>query len=291
MYCGPLNSIERRQIPGIDMKGGYVAERKYDGMWCAWHVDHAGSSDHRFESRTGLDCDGSDIDGLQGIDMGPVGRGTVLIGELEAASELATKSYKQLGHRRFFVYDVAIYQGIDLRGRPYRERQAVLRKQIWYAIPRTHQRKVVLAEQVFDGFLPFYDRILSEGGEGIVLKPLDLAARPTRADGKTPEWLRVKPWRTVDYIVVGPARTEKGELSAKLGLWGNGKPRVVLQCSLPDLELDESGEKLVQEGQVVELYGRELFDSGAIRHAVFRRWRKDKTPEMCTGEPVVLGEV
>lgn len=288
MYTGPLTTVERRKIPGYENNGGYVAERKYDGMWCALHVDHGGPGQHRFESRTGLDCDGSDMEGLQGIELG-IGSGTILIGELEAASEAATISFKKLGFRRFFLFDVMKYQGDDISRAHYQLRQSVLRRVIWHRIPKIAHNRIVLCENAYEGFLPFYDRIVAEGGEGIVIKSLNKNAKPTRSDGKTPDWIRVKPMRTIDYVVMGPGFTEKGELSAKLGLWDGTKVRFALQAQIPDIELSADNKHLVQEGLVVEMQGREMFTSGAIRHAVFRRWRPDKTPEMCSGESKVEG--
>ena len=62
-----------------------------------------------------------------------------------------------------------------------------------------------------------------------------------------------------------------------------------MQSPLPDLELTPDGEHLVQEGMVAEMYGREIMDSGALRHAQFLRYRKDKLAEDCTGERVLWG--
>lgn len=292
MYCGPLVECSRRELPGLELRGGYVAERKYDGAWCAWYVDHAGARQHRFESRVGLEFSGTEVDGLANVDMGAVGKGTILVGELEVASEAATRMYRRIGHRRIHLFDVIAHRGEDVRGWKLTDRMTLLRLTVKNAMPRATARSgaVLLAEQVFSGFAPFYDYIVSHGGEGIVVKPLSSAARPTRSDGKTPEWIRCKPWTTVDYVVCGPARTEKGELSAKLGLWRDGRPRVVLQCGVEGLELTHDGQHLVQEGSVVELYGREVMASGALRHATFLRYRPDKRPEECTGERVLLGE-
>lgn len=288
LYAGPLTEISRREVAGIELRGGYVAERKHDGVWTAVHVDIGGSNEHRFESRTGLEFEGTDIDGVQGMSMGSIGKGSILVGELECSSEVATQNFKKLGYRRVFLFDVIQFRGQDLRDRPFRERSSLLRSTIKHAMPRSTQERFVCVEQAYEGFLKFYDRILAEGGEGMILKPLALSGKPSRSDGKTPDWIRVKPWRTVDYIVMAPARTEKGELSAKLGVWRNGKPRAVLQCSLPDLE--EVDGKLVQEGKVVELIGREMFSSGALRHATFSRWRDDKRPEDCSGSWSLKGE-
>lgn len=291
LYCGPLVEVARRELPGLETKGTYVAEEKRDGAWCAWHTAADFRGTVRFESRVGLEFEGSEVQGLDSLDLSCLGKGCTLVGELETASETATATFRRLGFRRFFAFDVIRWEGKDLRDAAYETRTSLLRRVIAVRLPPESKDRVIPVRQVRTGFRAFYDKVLAEGGEGIVLKPLAASAKPSRADGKTPLWLRCKPWRTVDYVVHGFATTEKGALAARLALYRNGKPHVVLQHPIDGLELTEDGSRLKQEGCVVEMYGRELFASGALRHAQFRRWRTDKVAKDCTGEVILLSEL
>lgn len=293
LYAGPLSEAKRRDLPSLERKGEYVAERKKDGAWCALHVNVGGSDQHRFESRTGLEFSGDQIAGLVDLDLKSLGSDTVLVGELEACSEVATERFKKRGHRKMWLFDVIADHGRDMRNETISSRRMFLRKVLWHRMSRIAQERLPLVEDHFDAFVAAYDAAIRDGDEGLVLKRLNSSCRPTRTDGKTPEMIRVKPWHTVDYVIVSPARTPLGELVAKLGLWSDGKVRTVIQCAVPDLEIEvvDGKEELKQRGQVVELYGRERFESGALRHASFRRWRPDKCPEDCEGDVSLLGEV
>lgn len=281
LYSGPLVEIQRRDLPALERKGNFVAEAKMDGAWCALHVSE---ENHRFESRTGLEFEGSEIEGLEGIDLGSKLDGTILVGELEVASEIATKAFRVNGYRRIWLFDVIAFRGKDLRDIVYKDRRELLHQTIFRSVPVESRNRVHLVDWATSGFVKFYDRVIAEGGEGLVVKPLNSTCRPTRADGKTPEMMRVKPWRTVDYVVVGAEKTAEG-ISARLALWSDGKLRVVMRAPLEGLELTFEAEgKSNMDGKIVEMRGRELGASGALRHAQFSRYRSDKSVEDCTGE-------
>ncbi len=287
LYCGPLDEIEPAALDALEGKD-LVAEEKYDGAWCAMTIKDGCA---KFESRTGLEFSPLEIAGLADLQF-PKHLDVTVVGELGVLSEVATKEFATLGYRRLRLFDCIIYKGQDVR-----DEQLLVRKLFLWKV-----RQELIAAQlakyfppvlsVTSGFRTFMRSVLGKGGEGLVLKPIYKAARPTRADGKTPEWVRCKPWKTVDYVVTEPYVTEKGQLGAKLALVRDGgRLHNVLKHVLPGLslagcEFDGSlpeGAKLKQQGQVVEFYGREVFESGALRHAQFKRFRPDKTPADCVG--------
>ncbi|HUS89518.1 MAG TPA: hypothetical protein VMW91_09160 [Desulfosporosinus sp.] len=281
-YCGPKLDGVRANLKELEKYGNRVAERKKDGRWCAIHVDHFQPQKHKFESRAGNDHNGSLIQGLNNLDLGNLGKDTILVGELEAGTEAANKRFAKLGYRRVWLFDVVLLRGHDLRKMILKDRRTLLRETIWNMLPEKTKQFLLLVEDTNKGFIKFYDSTLKIGDEGVVVKRVDVSGWSYRASGKTDDWVRVKPMQTIDYAVMGPDRTDGGELTARLGLWDNGKLRKVLKYQLPKMTLLSNG-SLAEEGCVVEMYGRELFESGSLRSAQFLRWREDKTPNMCDG--------
>jgi ATP-dependent DNA ligase len=288
-YCGPDVYLKRSDLIKLEEQNKFVAEIKKDGFWVAMHVDGNGPGKHRFESRAGKPFSGSDINGLATLDLADLGGPTVLIGELEAGTEAALAEQKKVGFRRIWLHDIALCRGNDLRKVPVQQRQAILRKSIWPFLPANTQLRLPLIPQRFHKFTEFYDEVIAAGGEGLVLKRLDVAGWSHKSDGKSPYWFRIKPKRTVDYVVMGPDKTESGALNAQLGLYIKGKLTQILKYQLPRLALLSNG-KLAEENLVVEMVGYEIFRSGALRSAQFVRWRPDKTPDMCVGIVSVMTE-
>jgi len=281
-YCGPRLDGVLADLQDLEDQGNRVAERKKDGRWCGLYVDYFKSCKHKFESRAGIDHEDSLLLGLNNLDLGDLGKDTILVGELEAGTTAANIRFSRLGYRRIWLFDVVCLRGHDLRHMVLRDRRILLRETIWNMFPAKTQQRLPLVEDSEDNFVDFYKRTLEDGDEGVVIKRLDISGWSYRSSGKTDHWVRVKPTRTIDYAVIGPDKTDGGDLTANLGLWENGKLRKVLKYQLPQMTLLPNGH-LAEEGRVVEMYGRELFESGSLRSAQFLRWRDDKTPDMCDG--------
>lgn len=286
-YCGPDTYLKRSDLIKLEQQNRFVAEIKKDGFWVAMHID--GSGKHRFESRAGNFFTGSDIEGLETIDMSDLGGPSVLIGELESGTEAALEEQKKVGFRRVWLHDIALCRGNNLQKIKTQQTQELLRKVIWPRLPAETQLRLPLIPQRFDKFTEFYDEVVAAGGEGLVLKRLDVSGWTYKSDGKSPYWFRIKPRRTVDYVVMGPDKTESGALTAQLGLCIKGKLKPILKYQLPKMNLLPTG-KLLEEGMVVEMIGYELFKSGALRSGQFVKWRMDKTPEMCDGKQMIVVE-
>ena len=281
-YIGPKVSGDINDLSHFESKGNYTAECKHDGEWCAIHVDFYGTNKHKFESRSGLEHEPGDIGGLVNLDLGVLGKGTVPVGELEAGTEAACKRYAALGFRRFWLYDIICVRGNDISSMHYIDRRTLLRETVWSMIPISSKRCIHLVEFTDKNFLAFYEACLKNGDEGVVIKRLNVSGKTGRSSGKTDDWIRVKPDRNMDYVVMGPDKTDGGDLTAQLGLYKNGKLTKVIKYQLPEMHLVNG--RLLEEGRVVEMVGQEIFKSGAMRGARFNRWRTDKTKEMCVWE-------
>jgi ATP-dependent DNA ligase len=143
-----------------------------------------------------------------------------------------------------------------------------------------------------EDWIEFYDQALADGDEGIVIKRIGVPYRKHSRNGKSRDWIRVKPHRDQDLFAIGPDRTEGGALTVQVGLWENGRAKRVQNLQLPTARLVNGElmyinpetrklESLV--GKVFTARCREVWDSGGMRGAAFLRWRADKTPEMCDG--------
>jgi bifunctional non-homologous end joining protein LigD len=140
--------------------------------------------------------------------------------------------------------------------------------------------------------------------EGIVAKKRD----SPYAQGRTKEWVKIKPKRTVDLVVCGytdpkKSRAYLGSLVTAVydrgklvysGRVGGGFSRDGLQEAFEKLEPLRAGaspfaERIpvkdvhwVKLTLVVEVRFLERTNAGELRHPVFLRWRTDKTPTECT---------
>jgi ATP-dependent DNA ligase len=290
-YCGPHLYIKRSDLIKLEKTGKFVGECKQDGYWCALYVDNNGPRSHKFESRTGNNFDGADLMNLRKVDMAKIGAGTILIGELEAGTQAANIKFERIGFRRIWLHDIVMCRGKDLRKLRVIDRQKLLRTVIWPLLPDRTKIQLPLIEQTRTNFVEFYDRTLAKGDEGMVLKRWDVHGWPSRSNGKSDEWFRIKPKHTVDYVVMGPERTKtSGSLTAQLGLYVNGQLTPCLTYQLPEMTLLANG-RLKEEGRVVQMIGYEVHRSGAVRSAQFDRWRPDKSPEMCTGDITRVAEI
>ncbi len=283
-YCGPLADGNRSDLVTLDERGHYLCQRKKDGWWGEMTVRKGG---HLLVSRVGLPINGT---GLNRLDFGPIADDTVLVMEVEHGTEAAKERLARLGYVRAWLHDILRFKDHDLRDMPYRLRWELLRDAIWPLLPEEAQKHLPLVECTDHNFTRFYDETIADGDEGVVLKDINSVYISRDSNGKTPHWIRIKPWRTVDYFVIEDARTDGGNLTVQLGLMIDGKPTPILKYQLPDVSLIDGklvrkldGKQISAIGQVVEMRGRELFKSGALRSAQPVRWRDDKTPEMCTG--------
>lgn len=282
-YTGPgLNLKRPEELESFEEVGGYIIQPKIDGMWTCLDVGgHNGKNLlNSRDASTGpiLSDNAGDLPEMSL----PVPVGTVLIGELEAATQWATKQAKQRGFRRLHLFDVAKVGSDDCRDLPFIERQALLVQLHRSMVASKIDDKFPLVPYFKDRFLARYRKWIEQGYEGSVLKHIDSTALPTRLDGKIREWARCKKMVTGDFVLMGLEWTDGGQYGApKLtGVWGQYSEdllvRVMRSGAPKGLLKEEYIEKLV-----CEFKGWERMDSGALRHAQFLRTRPDKMPEHC----------
>ena len=112
----------------------------------------------------------------------------------------------------FVVFDVLLWDGKALHGKPIEERRKTVQKLPFDISPVTHDRAEAQK---------WLDRLEVAGFDGVIAKRLGLPYMP----GSREAVLKVKGERTADCVVVGVTWSEKGTgiASLALGLWIDGK--------------------------------------------------------------------
>lgn len=285
-YLGPDKEIRPEELDDYERAGGWLQQVKMDGMWCAFTVGNAQSGvSNTLKSR---DARTPEITGSAAGDLVelpvPLPEGTILIGELEAASQWSTDQFEKNGYRRLHLFDV-IYAGKDLREYTTLERYTML-KAVYetYFTTDLLRARFQLVPCFLDHFRLHYDEWLAAGLEGCVLKRLNAKYATSRLDGKTDAMVRCKRHVTGDFLLIGLGMTPGGKHSKpqRNGIWGlyrDGNLVKVMQTGAPQELLTEANVGLL----VGEFKGWQRFKSGALQHPQWVRLRNDKSPLECTG--------
>jgi ATP-dependent DNA ligase len=270
-YVGPGGALEPEELPRMEASGLYCAEEKRDGCWCLLETDARGRI-VRLKSRVGVEFTDSHGEGLLGVAT-PF-EGVRLVGELETASQAATKEFASHGFRRFHAFDILVPDTLA-------ERHGVLIKLIGCG-PSSLKLKILPVEHRRSGFQAFYAEVLGRGGEGLVVKRLGSPL----GSGKRDDWYKVKPLNTVDYVCMGIGKTGLGNTFMELGFWsGRGGGRgVIKKVAKVQVPSEFRGREASLVGKIIEIKGAEIFDSGVVRHGRFSRIRADKAENECTLE-------
>lgn len=285
-YLGPDKNLDPPALDKYEKKGGYILEPKADGMWAMLEVKSPKDGEPHVlnsrDARTGP-ISGANLGDLHMADL-RFPAGTILVGELEAATQHAAEQVAQNGYRRFFLFDMPRYGADDLRGASLRDRRVLLNEACENGLKtKSVCDRFLILPLIRKNFRDAYQQLVEGGMEGIVLKKETSKYRTNRSDGKTDNWLRCKKQYTHDYVLMGTEYTKGGEYSAPqvTGVWGlykKGKLTRAFQGTCPEgLLVAENFGVLV-----AEFMGWQLFKSGALRHAQFVRVRLDKPPRDCT---------
>jgi len=192
---------------------GYIYEEKYDGERACLHVDKDG--DITIIARSGRNIT-HEFPELLKAELPPC---SVFDGEIFVPANSANRDkpttagrtnvkspsmcvlLSQLKPAVFMCFDVLFFSGEKVEVKPYMERRSVLQ-----TIP--DQGVFVKVKQYENGH-EVWERVLSEGGEGIVAKKRDSPYQNRRSY----DWLKVKTWKEGDFKVVGYT-SEKRDISA-----------------------------------------------------------------------------
>ena len=273
----------------------YIAQIKLDGMRAVVHITQDGL---RIFSRSAGVADPSkplektsSLPHLAALKF-PELVGTVLDCEIlipgKDSAELAgTVHRKELNQDntkvKLFVFDILLINGKKITDRPLRHRLSEL-----LTISHTINSNDII-------ILPYattpiqkrklYDKVIANGGEGIMLKRLDAPYLEGERPANT--WYKAKKSATYDCVVMGFSKG-KGKYNeqigaVKFGQYVEGKLIELGQASgMNDrIRQDMSYNPGKYLGQVVVIKGMERLKSGAIRHPQFVEIRNNKHPLQC----------
>lgn len=209
----------------------------------------------------------------------------------------------------FEVFDVLVADGEDIRGRPLKKRLEFLDQfldETWtmtsgdlryreqYGDPCNHLFRMRSVPPGAD-FAEFYERIMAEKGEGLVLKDLTKPYNHARA------WFKWKHRFDMDVVLTGQWEPAKYGKTGKFdglggafyfGVYKEGRLVPLGKCSGMD---DATRERMTQmavegtlAGRVIQISGYEVTKAGLIRNPNFERWRSDKLAAECTFETQVV---
>lgn len=224
--------------------------------------------------------------------------GTVLDGEIVAENFLGTNSVmnslpaeavrkqKASGLLKYRVFDIKAFRGKDIRKLPLEERRKVL-SEVVTSMSNPH---VSVIEQVTTNLEAFFNKIVSAGGEGIILKDL----RQAYGVG----WAKMKKSYDVSCVISG---FKKGDGKYKdsigsiaLSVYHDGRlVEIGFASGFDDRvrhDIAKNPKKYI--GRVVDVFAQEIQDSkksadnpvGRLRHPTFYRFRDDFNAEDCTSE-------
>ena len=215
--------------------------------------------------------------------LGLVPDGVMLDGELVGpagttshdVSHLRANGQEQL---RYVVFDLLWFNNESIMDWPLAKRRWALEK----VVEQMNCPVVQLSEVVKQGKREFYDKVIADGGEGIIFKFVGAKYNP----GSRANWLKKKDVRTYDVVVLGiePNRRTKGWKESGLeslvyGYW-DPEAEEFFRAGIglvmgPRQELEDYVGKVVQ----CHAWGQE--PSGALRHGQYEFVRSDKLAKDC----------
>lgn len=287
-YQGCAGSINPFGIPDFNFRDSeYIAEEKYDGIWCDISFDKNG--DVSLISRTGKEKTNAQLNSLHRYLKENLGlKNSNVIGELAFSSQKGTDFARQHGHHKIDVIDVVKLNGEDLTKEPLLERKAILADILkkldplwanlgWYRFVKDGHE----VEKLFK-------EVVKQGGEGLIIK--DTKDENYRFGGKSPLWYKIKKFITFDYVIMGFSETESADFRDRGwiggvigGLYVDGE--LVKKITVGSMTFEwrerfsKEGDKFI--GKVMEVGGFELFKSGALRHPSFVGMHDEKSPKEC----------
>jgi ATP-dependent DNA ligase len=273
-YVGPKVQVTPDEIDFYEKSGLWSAEEKWDGAWAEIRINDQGKITS-ITSRVGKSFGPDATAGLLGLQTHLPN--SLLVGELETASEAATDRYRAIGYRRVHIFDAPVIAGMDITNKVYEDRRSVVEQ----IVPSTNEdvrKRMPIVQRVTKDFDDLWRHVRAKGGEGLVFKKRNSVYRSYSSDGKVEEWVRCKAYNFVDYVVLSVGKSASGcSDNLKVGLYIDGKLTECCTIKNTPRGLDLHG--LV--GKVIECKGAEIMKSGALRHGHFERVREDKLPQDC----------
>jgi len=278
-YYQGCGGIANPDSLGYFEDGSYCAERKHDGIWASCIVKNGRAE---FWSRNDKKKVEGDILHLVQFDLSSVDD-SILTGELMAFSQ-ASKKQK---HITYNIYDIIKFKGQDVSNLNMVERRKIIESLSIY------NGKYTLTKRYYSGFKELFDKIVAEGGEGIVIKKMK-GKTPYRGNTRNINWYKVKKEVRISYVIAGFNDSDcdswPGDIKSIQGALYDDEGNLRTVCNIGSMTGAErrwfSDHRDEAIGKVIECKGYEIFKSGALRHPSLIGFRDDVDPKECTFEQI-----
>jgi len=261
----------------VENDSNWVAVEKFDGYR---QLLYLGSQGNHLYSRYGndhiLNCpqfqtlvpelDGTVLD-CEG--MAPTRRLEDNAACFKAYPENAIAWQRANGNAFLVAFDLLSYMGEDMVGRPFRERVGPLAEVVSVLSSRMPLRLEVLK---FEGKENYYRSLVTDGGEGIILKNLQAVYTLGK---RTNAWLKVKRLEQHEYYVCGFLPAAEGKFEGLVGsvLYTDSplNPAIGASSGMDDstrVDMTQFPDKYLGQRALFEC--QRLTDRGVMRHP---RWK------------------
>jgi len=276
-----------------------IAEEKLDGSRYLLYVGNDPYS-REFSNNTLLSRRISSVDGMhvdRSLNLPHICEkkyagleGTVLDGEIMANDFLGTNSVmnssphkaiqkqKDNGFLNYNVFDVLYFRGKNVRGLPLSKRRKILEE----VVRRMNNNYIKAIPQVRINLQDYFHKIISEGGEGVIIKDERL--------GYGVGWAKMKKVYEVSCIISGykPGNGKYENQVGSLAISVFEKGRLV-EVGFASGFSDELRAEMTKnfahyQGMVVDVYAQEIQKGVRLRHPTFYRLREDANPDEITLE-------
>lgn len=245
-----------------------IVQLKYDGRWACIQQDGRGIT---ATSRTGKPLNMAHIESRQSTSF-------TMIAEYVFGTQWAIRTGLS---GQVFVFDCVHINGANISGWPYRDRISFARDVV---AGMGDNRVHVVQNYPIHTTMELWDEKVAKGEfEGLVFRK--------STDGYDGRLARCKKEVTDDYVIIDMSEGE-GKCAGMVGRVEVGQfidGELVSMMSVGGgfsdaLRIDMWNRKVKYIGTVIEVVGKERFESGALRHPNFVRFRDDKVPRECTYE-------
>ncbi len=280
----------------VEHDDDFAVGEKYDGFRELLYIEDDGSI--RLFNQSGTEQT-ANVPGIAGITIlerslyGTVldGEGISPSGRIESTKsifgsspEYAIKWQEQHGNARYKVFDILSYGKVEIVKRTLRERRLLLFDVI-LTLKANGIKDIDMEFLVTTNKRKFFEKIVAEGGEGVMVKDLNSQYHPGL---RSTAWTKVKRIDSWDTVIVGFTEGKgkyEGVIGAiRYGFMVNG---VLMEAGKSSGMTDAYRAMFASDpafyiGRVAEIEGQEIGKNGAIRFPRFLRLRDDKLPEECS---------
>ena len=295
----PLEPARCEDLPPDDLSSpNYVGELKLDGSRYVLYLgfdpyNRNRATRHTLLSRRLSTGDKKYVDRSRNVphltNINYAGmEGTVLDGEIMASNFLSTNSImnssperaiekqREQGNLYYYAFDIIMLCGRDVRSVPYMERRKLLKD----VVAKLNNPHIKVVQAVQGNLQKYFEKVVAEGGEGIVVKRVDSPY------GRG--WAKVKKAFDVSCVISGfkegKGKYSQGQIgSLALSVYEAGK---LIEVGFASGFNDKLRKEISQNpqafiGRVVDVFAQEM-QSSRLRHPTFHRLRDDLSPESCT---------